>query len=237
MTAAELARACDWSATALGPRSQWPAAVEHVVTTLLEAPVPVCYQHGPSLAMVYNDAFAMLLGAKHPDAFGQPTRVVVAGGVGPAQRRVGVPPGARDRRAVRRARRAAGTAAGAARHVPARLRLLHAGGLAGPRRHRRGGRGPPRPARDHGGRGADPGSRQPREVAGRGCDGRRRVQGRPAPCSVDPPRGGGPDLPARTDVLTRGPRPRGKPPPAWGSSGPPGSARARQPRPWRSACR
>lgn len=77
MTAAEVARACDWSATALGPRSQWPAAVEHVVTTLLEAPVPVCYQHGPSLAMVYNDAFAMLLGAKHPDAFGQPTRVVV----------------------------------------------------------------------------------------------------------------------------------------------------------------
>ncbi|HET6693499.1 MAG TPA: ATP-binding SpoIIE family protein phosphatase [Pedococcus sp.] len=77
MTAAELARACDWSATALGPRSQWPAAVEHVVTTLLEAPVPVCYQHGPSLAMVYNDAFATLLGARHPDAFGQPTRVVV----------------------------------------------------------------------------------------------------------------------------------------------------------------
>ena len=77
MSAPELARALDWSATALGPRTQWPSVVEHVVTMLMEAPVPVCYQHGPSLAMVYNDAFADLLGAKHPGSFGRPTREVV----------------------------------------------------------------------------------------------------------------------------------------------------------------
>ena len=63
------------------------------MSTLLEAPVPLCYQHGPSLAMVYNDAFAELLGRKHPDAFSAPTREVVAEvwdrpNVGPAFLRV-----------------------------------------------------------------------------------------------------------------------------------------------------
>ena len=78
VTAAGLARACDWDATPLGHRDTWPRAVEHVVSMLLEAPVPMCYQHGPTLAMVYNDAFAALLGQKHPAAFAAPTREVVA---------------------------------------------------------------------------------------------------------------------------------------------------------------
>ena len=60
MTAAELLRARDWSTTGLGPRSRWPAAVEHVVATVLESPLPLCYQHGPTLDMVYNDAIGAL---------------------------------------------------------------------------------------------------------------------------------------------------------------------------------
>ncbi|MDF2143724.1 SpoIIE family protein phosphatase [Knoellia sp. p5-6-4] len=78
MTAAELLRARDWSTTGLGPRSRWPAAVEHVVATVMESPLPLCYQHGPTLDMVYNDAFAHILGVKHPDVFGLPTREAVA---------------------------------------------------------------------------------------------------------------------------------------------------------------
>jgi serine phosphatase RsbU (regulator of sigma subunit) len=93
LSAVGLARTCDWSSTPLGPREEWAPVVEHVVNTLLEAPVPLCYQHGPSLAMVYNDAFAALLGRKHPKAFGAPTREVIAEvwdrpNVGPAFRRV-----------------------------------------------------------------------------------------------------------------------------------------------------
>jgi anti-sigma regulatory factor (Ser/Thr protein kinase) len=93
LSAVELARGCDWAATPLGSREVWPPVVEHLVSTLLEAPVPLCYQHGPSLAMVYNDAFAELLGRKHPDAFSAPTREVVAEvwdrpNVGPAFLRV-----------------------------------------------------------------------------------------------------------------------------------------------------
>lgn len=76
-SATELLRTRDWSATSLGPREQWPAAVEHVVATVLESPLPLCYQHGPTLDMVYNDAFAELLGTKHPDVFGRPTREAV----------------------------------------------------------------------------------------------------------------------------------------------------------------
>ena len=78
VTTSHLARTCDWSTTALGPRHTWASAVEHVVAVLLEAPVPMCYQHGPSLAMVYNDAFATLLGHKHPGAFAMPTPQVVS---------------------------------------------------------------------------------------------------------------------------------------------------------------
>ena len=62
------------------------------MSTLLEAPVPLCYQHGPSLAMVYNDAFAELLGRKHPDAFAPHPEVVAEvwdrPNVGPAFLRV-----------------------------------------------------------------------------------------------------------------------------------------------------
>lgn len=78
VTAAELLRARDWSTTSLGPRTEWSPAVEHVVTTVLESPLPLCYQHGPALEMVYNDAFAELLGSKHPHVFGRPTREAVA---------------------------------------------------------------------------------------------------------------------------------------------------------------
>jgi len=74
----ELLRAHDWASTSLGSREAWPAVVEHVVATVMESPLPLCYQHGPSLEMVYNDAFAELLGSKHPDVFGRPTREAVA---------------------------------------------------------------------------------------------------------------------------------------------------------------
>lgn len=77
-SAAELLRAHDWATTSLGAREAWPAVVEHTVSTVLESPLPLCYQHGPSLEMVYNDAFAELLGSKHPGVFGRPTREAVA---------------------------------------------------------------------------------------------------------------------------------------------------------------
>ena len=60
-----------------GPQDQWEPAVEAVVRTLLEATAPMAYCHGPGYAMVYNDRFADLLGARHPRAWGQRAAVVM----------------------------------------------------------------------------------------------------------------------------------------------------------------
>jgi anti-sigma regulatory factor (Ser/Thr protein kinase) len=38
----------------------------------------MCYMHGERMSMVYNDAFAVLLGDKHPEAFARPAPEVVA---------------------------------------------------------------------------------------------------------------------------------------------------------------
>ena len=72
-----LAAEYDWSESEFGPHEQWDPAVEEVVRTLLEAPTPMAYCHGASYAIVYNDRFADLLGARHPRAFGQPAALVM----------------------------------------------------------------------------------------------------------------------------------------------------------------
>jgi len=67
----------DWSRSEFGPRNEWKPAVEAVVRTLLESTAPMAYCHGAGHAMVYNDRFADLLGAKHPRAWGQRAAVVM----------------------------------------------------------------------------------------------------------------------------------------------------------------
>jgi PAS fold. len=68
---ATVAAEYDWSESDLGPRDQWDPVVDAVVRTLLEATAPMAYCHGPGYAMVYNDRFADLLGARHPRSWGQ----------------------------------------------------------------------------------------------------------------------------------------------------------------------
>jgi anti-sigma regulatory factor (Ser/Thr protein kinase) len=74
---ARLAAEYNWSESDFGPREQWDPAVQAIVRTLLEAPTPMAYCHGAGYAIVYNDRFADLLGARHPRAFGQPAAVVM----------------------------------------------------------------------------------------------------------------------------------------------------------------
>jgi anti-sigma regulatory factor (Ser/Thr protein kinase) len=74
---ATLAAKYDWSHSELGPRDQWDPVVEAVVATLLEATAPMAYCHGAGHAMVYNDRFADLLGARHPRAWGQRAALVM----------------------------------------------------------------------------------------------------------------------------------------------------------------
>ncbi|MGZ4609939.1 MAG: SpoIIE family protein phosphatase [Actinomycetes bacterium] len=70
--AADLAGSLDWAATALGPRESWPAGMAGVMHTVLTAALPMALALGPDKVLVYNDAYAAMIGGKHPDAFGRP---------------------------------------------------------------------------------------------------------------------------------------------------------------------
>ncbi|MGW4365774.1 SpoIIE family protein phosphatase [Nocardia takedensis] len=60
----------DWAATSMGGVDTWCAELRVAVGICLNSPFPMLLMWGPDLAMIYNDAFVPILGAKHP-ALGQ----------------------------------------------------------------------------------------------------------------------------------------------------------------------
>lgn len=67
----------DWSATPLGPRTEWPQALSTAVEIMLGSRYAMWIGWGPELTFLYNDAYAeMTLGPKHPWALGRPAREV-----------------------------------------------------------------------------------------------------------------------------------------------------------------
>jgi hypothetical protein len=71
-------RAHDWSISPLDPPEAWPPSLGTVVSLVLTSKFPMFIAWGPELAFLYNDAYAPILGAKHPDALGRPFREVWA---------------------------------------------------------------------------------------------------------------------------------------------------------------
>ncbi|SDF83604.1 SpoIIE family protein phosphatase [Klenkia brasiliensis] len=61
----------DWSATAIGPPASWPASLQAAVSTAMNTGFGMLVMAGPELVMVYNDAYAPLMGELHP-AMGRP---------------------------------------------------------------------------------------------------------------------------------------------------------------------
>ncbi len=61
-----------WESTALGPISGWSAALMASVRLMLGQQHAVSMFWGPDLIMLYNDAYAPVLGQKEPRALGQP---------------------------------------------------------------------------------------------------------------------------------------------------------------------
>ncbi|MCZ2827227.1 SpoIIE family protein phosphatase [Modestobacter sp. VKM Ac-2986] len=61
----------DWAATALGDVETWSPTLFATVGTCLNSRFPMLLIWGPDLVMVYNDAYAPLLGARHPEALGR----------------------------------------------------------------------------------------------------------------------------------------------------------------------
>ncbi len=61
----------DWGATALGPEEQWSATLRTAVSTCLNSRFAMLLMWGADRVMVYNEAYAPLLGLRHPGALGQ----------------------------------------------------------------------------------------------------------------------------------------------------------------------
>lgn len=67
-----LCRAKDWGATVLGPPHQWSPALRALVRAAFDSPFPINIWAGPDLQLIYNDAYRVVLGSKHPEALGSP---------------------------------------------------------------------------------------------------------------------------------------------------------------------
>ena len=66
----ELVDAFDWAATPIGARDSWPQSLRTSVSICLASRFPILIWWGPELTKIYNDAYAPILGAKHPYALG-----------------------------------------------------------------------------------------------------------------------------------------------------------------------
>ncbi len=68
-------RAClrdvDWRNCPLGPPAGWPPALTAVLNLMLDSRFPMFVAWGPQLCMLYNDAYATIMGDKHPAGLGQ----------------------------------------------------------------------------------------------------------------------------------------------------------------------
>jgi serine phosphatase RsbU (regulator of sigma subunit) len=61
----------DWAATPLGAEENWSPTLRTAVSTALNSRFAMLLMWGPDLVMVYNDAYAPTLGARHPSALGR----------------------------------------------------------------------------------------------------------------------------------------------------------------------
>ena len=73
----ELARAIsvfDWSKTELGPIDEWPTSLSTTVGLILRSPVPMVTLWGQPGIMIYNDAYSIFAGRRHPGLLASPVR-------------------------------------------------------------------------------------------------------------------------------------------------------------------
>lgn len=71
---ARLMRAHDWEKTPLGPVASWPQSLRTSVSICLASRFPIVLYWGGEYVVLYNDAYSVILGSKHPWALGQTCR-------------------------------------------------------------------------------------------------------------------------------------------------------------------
>ncbi len=69
-------REFDWASTPLGPVESWPVTLRSTVDTMLASAFANIVLWGPQLIQIYNDAYAPIIGVKHPAALGRANREV-----------------------------------------------------------------------------------------------------------------------------------------------------------------
>ena len=74
-----LVRALDWSLTPLGAIGGWPPSLRSTVNLVLDSPLAMTVLWGPNLVQVYNDAFAIISGLRHPRAGAGDARLLARG--------------------------------------------------------------------------------------------------------------------------------------------------------------
>ncbi|MDB5654633.1 MAG: sensor hybrid histidine kinase [Tardiphaga sp.] len=69
-----LIRDHDWSATSLGPIESWPQSLKTATGLLVHSPVPIVMLWGEDGVMIYNDAYSVFAGGRHPQLLGSRVR-------------------------------------------------------------------------------------------------------------------------------------------------------------------
>jgi len=71
---ARLIAAFDWERTALGPIAGWPDHVRHATALMLRSRTPIVMLWGEPGVMIYNDAYGVFAGTRHPQLLGSNVR-------------------------------------------------------------------------------------------------------------------------------------------------------------------
>lgn len=67
-------RGFDWASTSLGPLDRWPQSLKTATGLLIASPVPLVMLWGPDGVMIYNDAYSVFAGRRHPALLGSEVR-------------------------------------------------------------------------------------------------------------------------------------------------------------------
>jgi PAS domain S-box-containing protein len=71
---AALIKTFDWSSTPLGPIERWPQSLKTATGLVVHSPVPIVMLWGPDGVMIYNDAYSVFAGGRHPKLLGSNVR-------------------------------------------------------------------------------------------------------------------------------------------------------------------
>ena len=64
----------DWASTPLGPIETWPQSLKTTTSLLLRSPVPIVLLWGEDGVMIYNEAYSIFAGERHPRLLGSKVR-------------------------------------------------------------------------------------------------------------------------------------------------------------------